>query len=567
MRKIRQIREQHGLIVEKENEKLDKKIPFMIILKRKSIRQFGDGQTVGLYHSQALDRYVSIPFGNKAEPVITEDKSMDAFLAQHIAKGGSITDDKGNKLQGQEALDYVSQKPKIKAKVTQPQPVQSQPEPIQKPASVQPSAGKVTASYGTQTPYKPYKTTYTQKPAAQAQEPEPTQKDKKSSVIPKHHIQNYINLMSSGKEKEARNFADSLHDTYKRSSIRQMARDAEPHIEKAKLEKSKGLSPTIGALHQAGMPAMYAPVAAAGWAAGKAAQLVGKGIIGGAKKLFKEETIKEKFDRKIKEKKQVEEDTFNPSSPTFLAPVTSSVAGDIPTNLAQKKQNLKKLQQKTVSDRQEIQKKVEAGDIEGAEKHAKENPAVIPPKEVKQSLEKATPEDVTNRMAGAERTSWALLAALGARGASAAATAAASLAALGSKDEQTGSGSGTPSTKSNSYQAPPIEVGKIKPTFSKPQRITPGGSDIATQAATNKRIWKNVSESIIDQLKELATKTDLSKDILFVNEEKININNNIAEKVLTVYESLNKTNRKKFEKMLGESKKSFREAVNFALRY
>jgi len=40
----------------------EKDIPSIIILKRKAVRVYPDNQKVGLYYSQALDKYVSIPF-------------------------------------------------------------------------------------------------------------------------------------------------------------------------------------------------------------------------------------------------------------------------------------------------------------------------------------------------------------------------------------------------------------------------------------------------------------------------------------------------------------------------
>jgi hypothetical protein len=51
------------------------------------------------------------------------------------------------------------------------------------------------------------------------------------------------------------------------------------------------------------------------------------------------------------------------------------------------------------------------------------------------------------------------------------------------------------------------------------------------------------------------------------NEETVTINNNTAEKVLTVYNSLSEENQNKFVQMLNESSESFKKAVNFALRY
>ena len=45
------------------NYPTDRELPQIIILKRKAIRVYPDSQKIGLYYSQALDRYVSIPFG------------------------------------------------------------------------------------------------------------------------------------------------------------------------------------------------------------------------------------------------------------------------------------------------------------------------------------------------------------------------------------------------------------------------------------------------------------------------------------------------------------------------
>ena len=50
----------------------DKKIPFTIMLRRRSIRQFPNNQTVALYYAPSLDRYFSIPFGEKSGNVIAE---------------------------------------------------------------------------------------------------------------------------------------------------------------------------------------------------------------------------------------------------------------------------------------------------------------------------------------------------------------------------------------------------------------------------------------------------------------------------------------------------------------
>jgi len=106
----------------------------------------------------------------------------------------------------------------------------------------------------------------------------------------------------------------------------------------------------------------------------------------------------------------------------------------------------------------------------------------------------------------------------------------------------------------------------VKKTSSFARQTTSQGaiSSPTGEVAYRKAIMK---EGVIDQLKELATKTDLTNNMLIVNEEQIDINSNIAEKVIQVYEALNDDNKAKFAKMLGESKQSFQKAVNFALRY
>lgn len=68
----------HTLLNEKSmSYPSDKDMPTVIILKRKAIRVFPDNQKIGLYYSQALDRYISIPFGPNIKdlsPQLNEEK-------------------------------------------------------------------------------------------------------------------------------------------------------------------------------------------------------------------------------------------------------------------------------------------------------------------------------------------------------------------------------------------------------------------------------------------------------------------------------------------------------------
>lgn len=79
---------------------VERDLPTVIILKRKAIRIFPGRQKVGLYYSQALDRYVSIPFGSGV-PSMNEEFQLDEIsneykmrkLANYSSKEADIEDD------------------------------------------------------------------------------------------------------------------------------------------------------------------------------------------------------------------------------------------------------------------------------------------------------------------------------------------------------------------------------------------------------------------------------------------------------------------------------------------
>lgn len=59
------------------NDRTDRQIPAVLILKRKAIRVYPDNQKVALYYAQALDQYVTIPFG-------LEDTSGPASIKEEV---------------------------------------------------------------------------------------------------------------------------------------------------------------------------------------------------------------------------------------------------------------------------------------------------------------------------------------------------------------------------------------------------------------------------------------------------------------------------------------------------
>ena len=72
--------------VDKSAYPSDKDMPTVIILKRKAIRVFPDNQKIGMYYSQALDRYISIPFGPNVKdlsPQLNEERIDE--ISQELA--------------------------------------------------------------------------------------------------------------------------------------------------------------------------------------------------------------------------------------------------------------------------------------------------------------------------------------------------------------------------------------------------------------------------------------------------------------------------------------------------
>lgn len=84
-------------------------------------------------------------------------------------------------------------------------------------------------------------------------------------------------------------------------------------------------------------------------------------------------------------------------------------------------------------------------------------------------------------------------------------------------------------------------------------------SKAATKQATIKE------SNVLDTIK-LIVENNVSEQIIRFNENEITINNTVAKKLLNVYESVNKSNKKKMEQMLNESATSFNKVLTFAVR-
>ena len=96
------------------------------------------------------------------------------------------------------------------------------------------------------------------------------------------------------------------------------------------------------------------------------------------------------------------------------------------------------------------------------------------------------------------------------------------------------------------------------------QKDLPASQKIRLQQA-NRKALETTNESVLSTIKDMVN-NDIQEQTLVINEQEININNTVAKKIVLVYESVNKDNKKKMENMLNESAASFNKVLTFALR-
>jgi hypothetical protein len=101
-----------NVIVEKSGGAMsypsDKDMPTVIILKRKAIRVFPDNQKIGLYYSQALDRYISIPFGPNVKDLSPQLNEAYAPRGQSYSPGKRQSDEEKKKTATPPVLPILS---------------------------------------------------------------------------------------------------------------------------------------------------------------------------------------------------------------------------------------------------------------------------------------------------------------------------------------------------------------------------------------------------------------------------------------------------------------------------
>ena len=127
----------------------------------------------------------------------------------------------------------------------------------------------------------------------------------------------------------------------------------------------------------------------------------------------------------------------------------------------------------------------------------------------------------------------------------------------------TSTSSASTSSRSRSYLTPAGSSYRVSVSAPKSKYRT--GIDARLQAAERKYWQGSVQENNLKAIKSMV-KEGVTELQLNIGESPITINNTIAQKIVSVHESLSKDNKKKMEEMLNESVESFKKIVSFAVR-
>jgi hypothetical protein len=128
-----------------------------------------------------------------------------------------------------------------------------------------------------------------------------------------------------------------------------------------------------------------------------------------------------------------------------------------------------------------------------------------------------------------------------------------------------GGGSGSGSNASNTSSAVNHKF-SLKPSTSSSVKDTSIKSTRdERERQANLKMALRTESNVLNTIKSIV-ENDISEQTIRFNKNEITINNTVAKKLLNVYESVNKTNKKKMEQMLNESATSFNKILTFAVR-
>lgn len=441
----------------------ERDLPYIIVLKRKAIRVYPDNQKVGLYYSQALDRYVSIPWDKAGVGIMSEEVGKQTTVIRRSR--GSVPD-----------------------------------------VALKPTSG----------------------PWGSVADDEAEKKRVKRVKIDRDIRKNAMARVIQNKSAGAIN----------RES---------PHL--YNLAKKRVWASNASGAEKVG--------AVAGMIVNKYATKAIDAVKGTPNrsdilKNMSKSKISESFREKLQKKRQIKEysaSQFADDAADVLVPGYSSV------------------------------KKVKAGDYWGAAKDAAIDAAAIGAgaltlgagygaikgaqiagKTGAKLMSKAGAKAVTK---GAATGAGKVVKGIGKAVGGAVKLAGAAAGAMGGDSDSDGSSSSSLNDKSS---------------YSRELKSIDGGGKIATQSSfSNERSTDSArrererqamfrEENLLSAMKKLAKKAVNESATFVLRDGEMTINNSVANKVVSLYESVNKENKKKINKMLNENVESFKKIVDFAVR-
>jgi len=566
------------------NQPSNKQVPMILVFQRKAIRVFPDNLRVATYYSQALDKYITIPFGPKSAEAIT---NINEGLLNEI----------GNTSRGREALQkYVDKGGKRGV------------------GSRQDRAGRTDSVFR-----------HLQKRSASSSW-QSHRDDEEDAEVTKHT------------NPETAKINAKLRDKERSSQVRQGVRDridqSGSHSDMAKIKGGTRMAANRAARRMSGQDPLLAVGAAAGAAASVGARKVGNWIknkISEERNRLSEEALQESGFAKFKpfkasggtKKKTTSLSKMFGSSkkkePAKKAEKTPETKSENKSaSPAPKKENTSDTVKKYIkaykdhanstgtsvrvwdSDKgkhKDIDSKKMLGDYKERlaskirasggtvpdvpeQERVKRSPGRKPPPALAEQEINEIGPIVPLAMAGARmvaphvaRGAGALLRGakrlLGKKpktpGKSAPKT---KLAAATGSGAAAGAAAGAASSSSSSSSAPQSDFtdrgGNRRSGSVQTREKVPSASKTKAYGRIGGSAV-DVNESHLSQIKALVESGNSSLNLTF-GEHQISINNRIGKKLLTVYESLNQSNKKKVEDMLNESADSFRKVINFVVR-
>lgn len=500
----------------------DKDMPTVIILKRKAIRVFPDNQKIGLYYSQALDRYISIPFGPNIKdlsPQLNEEMldeiSQELATRAYAKRMSKIKDVEDSEEEpAKKAIEIDRQKKKLQQLSYRMRTTATDPT----GKNIRPWAGTGSVDIAKKAGQLQIAADKKTKPKAIPITPEMRKKAGEEFIQKQTNLSNIIAAkMGVGLANLAQKIPGlkSRKTVIMKSPIKEsfsnnlnMLRERRSTLDNVFTGFGSGLSGS-----EPPSPEERGAMAGAAYDSarrkGPAALRNKPNITSQVSKNAASE--QEKFNKEREESLKTTAGKLSHFAGSVASPFGIAKAGAV-TRAGQTAKNV-------------LSRVTKQGSRLG-------------------NLAKRGAKAVTSTVAGAGKLA-----------AGAAGLGAAALAAGGDDDYR--------NTQQREYG-----FGNIKANVSAPQAATLTGGTLVgalQQAKTFPNIPGIPRQPVYESIKNIVDQ-NISKHTLQIDEETISINKSVAKKIVKLHESLNRTNQKKLEKMLNEDIVSFRKIINFALK-